>query len=47
MSHTFRSSFIFTTQTPFNAEYYRKARHIINHIIDNPESIDFRQPVDW
>lgn len=47
MEHNYKSSFYFTTITPFTSDDYRKAKHIINHIIENPESFEFRQPVDW
>lgn len=47
MSHQYKSSFRFTTLTPFSGEDYRKAKHIISHIIENPESYEFRQPVNW
>jgi hypothetical protein len=47
MPHEYKSSFRFSTLTPFTADEYRKAKHINNHILENPESFDFREPVDW
>lgn len=47
MPHTYKSSFRFSTLTPASKEDLRKARHIISHIIDNPESLEFREPVNW
>ena len=47
MQHNYKSSFRFSTLTSFTPEDYRKAKHIINHILENPESFEFRQPVDW
>jgi hypothetical protein len=42
MPHSYKSSFRFATLSPITKEDLRKARHIISHIIDNPESGDFR-----
>jgi CRISPR/Cas system endoribonuclease Cas6 (RAMP superfamily) len=47
MPHTYKSSFRFTTLSPITKEDLRKAKHIISHIIDNPESADFRERVNW
>lgn len=47
MAHLYKSSFRFTTLTAFSKDDYRKAKHIITHIIENPESVEFRDPVPW
>jgi len=47
MAHLYKSTFRFTTLSSFTKDDYRKAKHIISHIIDNPESFSFREPVDW
>lgn len=43
----YRSSLKLTSAIPLEKEEIKKARQIIQSLIDSPDSPEFRNPVDW